>query len=137
MESIIYELENIDNAAKQFLTIIGDAKKITLTGDLGAGKTTFVKAICRQLNVIDETNSPTFSIINEYQSTTNTLIYHIDLYRIKSEEEAIHLGIEDYIYNDAYCFIEWPEVIMNILPERHIKIRIENITKSSRKILFL
>ncbi len=110
---------------------------LLLTGDLGAGKTTLIQTICKQLNVIDEVNSPTFSIINEYKTETNESIFHLDLYRLKDENEALDIGIEDYLYDDNYTFIEWPEIIESLLPDNLMRIHIENIDNSTRKILFL
>ena len=93
-------------------------------GNLGAGKTTLIKLICEQLKVIDSISSPTYPIINEYKTTDNKIIYHIDLYRLKSIEEAMNIGIEDYLFSDNLCFIEWPDNFESILPDNHIKIKI-------------
>ncbi|MBK8353270.1 MAG: tRNA (adenosine(37)-N6)-threonylcarbamoyltransferase complex ATPase subunit type 1 TsaE [Saprospirales bacterium] len=93
-------------------------------GNLGAGKTTLIKLICEQLQVIDSISSPTYPIINEYKTADNKIIYHIDLYRLKSVEEAMNIGIEDYLFSDNLCFIEWPDNFESILPDNHIKIKI-------------
>ncbi len=93
-------------------------------GNLGAGKTTLIKLICEQLQVIDSISSPTYPIINEYKTADNKIIYHIDLYRLKSIEEAMNIGIEDYLFSDNLCFIEWPDNFESILPDNHIKIKI-------------
>jgi len=93
-------------------------------GNLGAGKTTLIKLICEHLKVIDSISSPTYPIINEYKTADNKIIYHIDLYRLKSIEEAMNIGIEDYLFSDHLCFIEWPDNFESILPDNHIKIKI-------------
>lgn len=93
-------------------------------GNLGAGKTTLIKLICEHLKVIDSISSPTYPIINEYKTADNKIIYHIDLYRLKSIEEAMNIGIEDYLFSDNLCFIEWPDNFESILPDNHIKIKI-------------
>ena len=93
-------------------------------GNLGAGKTTLIKLICEHLKVIDSISSPTYPIINEYKTADNKIIYHIDLYRLKSVEEAMNIGIEDYLFSDNLCFIEWPDNFESILPDNHIKIKI-------------
>ena len=104
-----------------------------LYGPMGAGKTTFIKYLCEQLGVKDSTSSPTFSIVNEYDSD-NGLIYHFDFYRIKDEQEAFDFGYEEYFYSGAYCFIEWPEKIPNLLPEEAKEIQISIVDPDTRKI---
>lgn len=117
---MILSIKNIDelpNAVKQFIEAMDDRTVFAFRGEMGAGKTTFITELCRQLGVEDIANSPSFSIINEYRSeTTAELIYHFDFYRIDSEEEAFDLGTEDYFDSGALCFIEWPERIENLLP---------------------
>ena len=100
------------------------ARVIGLYGNLGAGKTTLIKLICEKLNVTDSISSPTFPIINEYKTADNKIVYHIDLYRLKSVEEAMNIGIEDYLFSENLCFIEWPDNFESILPDNHIKIKI-------------
>ena len=114
-------------AAQQILTAFSGKKVFTLEGEMGAGKTTLIKAICEQLGVNGQTSSPTFSIINEYTSREGKKIYHFDLYRLKSENELLQLGAEEYFYSGNYCFIEWPGLAAKILPSDHVafKIRVE------------
>ena len=109
MEIKIEKLDNIREAAKQFIANIGDSTVFAFYGNMGAGKTTFVKAVCEELGVDDVITSPTFSIVNEYRSEqTGELIYHFDFYRVKKIEEVYDMGFEDYFYSGALCFIEWP-----------------------------
>ena len=122
MEIRIDNLENIREAAKSFINEIGDRKVFAFYGKMGAGKTTFIKAICEELGVEDVITSPTFAIINEYTPnspllTPNSPIFHFDFYRIKKLEEVYDMGYEDYFYSGALCFIEWPELIEEVLPE--------------------
>lgn len=97
---------------------------IAFYGPMGAGKTTFIKNLCKKMEVADEVNSPTFSIINEYQTSIGEPIYHFDFYRIKKLEEAYDIGYENYFYNGALCLVEWPELIESLLPEKYIKVEI-------------
>jgi len=99
-------------------------------GNLGAGKTTLIKLICEKLQVVDTISSPTYPIINEYKTADNKVIYHIDLYRLKSIEEAINIGVEDYFYSNNLCFIEWPDNFESILPDNHIKIKISKFDEN-------
>lgn len=142
MEIIVNDLSDLDAAAVRLIEFAGDRKKFLLNGEIGAGKTTFVKAIGRHLGVKDAITSPTFSLINEYpleQAATGDSgsLYHIDLYRIESLQEAINIGITDYLDNSAYCFIEWPELVEGLLPDEVVKINIEILENSSRKVIFL
>lgn len=140
MEIIIKNEKELSAVVEQLLTFAEGRKKFFLKGDLGAGKTTLVKAFCRKHGVKDNVSSPTYSLINEYvfhESGKESRIYHIDLYRLKDIEEALNIGIEDYLYNDDYCFVEWADVILPIAPEGVISIEIETLSDSSRKILFL
>ena len=119
-------IENIDHAAPDFIAQMGDKTVYAFYGEMGAGKTTFINALCKALGVEDDTtNSPSFSIINEYRSdTTAELIYHFDLYRLESLEEAFDIGVEDYFDSGALCFLEWPERIDDILPGDTVKVNI-------------
>ena len=131
----ITSLENIDSAAKDFIELMGDDTIFAFYGKMGAGKTTFIKALCKALGVEEEVNSPTFAIVNEYRSETAAeLIYHFDFYRIKKVEEVFDLGYEDYFYSGALCFIEWPELIEELLPADTKKISIEENNDGERII---
>ncbi|MGL4851179.1 MAG: tRNA (adenosine(37)-N6)-threonylcarbamoyltransferase complex ATPase subunit type 1 TsaE [Phocaeicola sp.] len=135
MEIKINSLEQIQEAAKQFIAAMGDNTVFALYGKMGAGKTTFVKAVCEELGVTDVINSPTFAIVNEYRSDENgELIYHFDFYRIKELEEVYDMGYEDYFYSGALCFIEWPELIEDVLPGDALKVTIEEMEDGTRTI---
>ena len=137
MELKIENLEKIREAAKEFVANIGDNTVFAFYGKMGAGKTTFVKAVCEELGVDDVITSPTFSIVNEYRSaTTDELIYHFDFYRIKKIEEVYDMGFEDYFYSGALCFIEWPELVEEVLPEDAVKVTIEEQADGSRAVTF-
>jgi len=129
-------LENIDNVAKQFLDYIkknmSGINCLAFYGKMGSGKTTFIKSLCKQLGVKETVTSPTFAIINEYKTSNNKEIYHFDFYRIEKIEEAYDFGYEDYFYSSNYCFIEWPELIEEILPENFIKITIQESENGDR-----
>ncbi|MDE5657767.1 MAG: tRNA (adenosine(37)-N6)-threonylcarbamoyltransferase complex ATPase subunit type 1 TsaE [Muribaculaceae bacterium] len=122
----ISSLDNIDEAARSFIELMGDRTVFAFYGDMGAGKTTFINALSRALGVEeDATGSPSFAIVNEYRSdTTAELIYHFDLYRLESVEEALDLGVEDYFDSGALCLIEWPERIDDILPDDTVKVTV-------------
>jgi len=111
-------------AAKQLVEAYPGSRVFALYGQMGAGKTTFIKAICHELGVTDVVQSPTFSIINEYKTTQGESIFHFDFYRIKKLEEVFDIGYEDYLYSGSYCFLEWPELIESLLPEDTIRVRI-------------
>lgn len=132
----IKDLEHIDDAAHEFMGLMGDDTVFAFYGKMGAGKTTFIKSLCKQLGVEDEVNSPTFAIINEYRSNTAELIYHFDFYRIKKIEEVYDLGYEDYFYSGALCFIEWPELVEDLLPFDARKVTISENPDGSRTIEF-
>lgn len=130
----ITSLDKIHNAAKQFIPAMGDNTVFAFYGKMGAGKTTFIKAVCEELGVTDVINSPTFAIVNEYRSESGELIYHFDFYRINKVEEAFDFGYEDYFYSGALCFIEWPELIEELLPLDAVKVTIEEKEDGSRSI---
>jgi len=128
----INSLEEINSVAREFLQLVGNKRIFALYGNMGVGKTTFIKAICQELGVQDTINSPTFAIVNEYHSLTNSIIYHFDFYRIEEEEEAYDFGYEDYFYSNAMCFIEWPEKIENLLPQDTVSVHFTESTDGSR-----
>lgn len=134
-------LEYLPGIAEQILNDFKDDKTFALYGKMGSGKTTFIKELCKYLGVIDVITSPTFALINEYNGKNDQSIYHFDFYRIESQEEAFDLGYEEYLFDDKYCFIEWPELIENLLPENYVKISVteeenEERTFRAEKISF-
>ncbi len=132
---ITFPIEQIHDAARSFIQAMEEHTVFAFYGKMGAGKTTFIKAVCEELGVTDVINSPTFSIINEYRSeSTAELIYHFDFYRINKVEEAYDFGYEDYLYSGALCFIEWPELIEELLPEDTVKVRIEENADGTRML---
>ena len=136
MEITISNLDNIRESAREFINNIGSHKVFAFYGKMGAGKTTFIKAICEELGVDDVVTSPTFAIVNEYTADDGTPIYHFDFYRIKKLEEVYDMGYEDYFYSGALCFIEWPELIEEVLPEDAVKVQITEKEDGTRAILF-
>ena len=136
----IQDIEHIREAAREFIEQIGERRVFAFYGKMGAGKTTFVKAICEELGVEDVITSPTFAIINEYsinvqRSTLNVQrIFHFDFYRIKKLEEVYDMGYEDYFYSGALCFIEWPELIEPLLPDDAVRVTIEEQPDGSRLV---
>ncbi len=139
MEIIIKDIAQIREAAQQFVEQIGDRSVFAFYGKMGAGKTTFIKAVCEELGVDDVITSPTFAIVNEYSLTSHpspltSKIYHFDFYRIKKLEEVYDMGFEDYFYSGDLCFIEWPELIEEVLPEDAVRVTIEALADGSRKI---
>ena len=135
MEIKIQDLAHINEAAKAFVENIGDHTVFAFYGKMGAGKTTFIKAICEELGVDDVITSPTFAIVNEYTAQGEP-VYHFDFYRIKKLEEVYDMGFEDYFYSGALCLIEWPELIEEVLPEDAVKVTIEEKEDGSRAVLF-
>jgi tRNA threonylcarbamoyladenosine biosynthesis protein TsaE len=132
---LIYHKNNIEAAVSYLLQQIGDAKIVLFNAPMGSGKTTLINALCKQLGVTDATSSPTFSIINEYATNTGETLYHMDLYRITDEEELIETGIEDALYSGNYCFIEWPEIAKNLLPEKNSEVQIKMVSEEEREII--
>lgn len=132
--TIQFSIDQIDEVARRFLQEIGDEKVFAFYGDLGAGKTTFIKSVCGRLGVDSPVNSPTFAIINEYGSP-NGPVYHFDFYRIKQPSEAYDIGCEDYFYSGQYCFIEWPEKLENLLPECR-EVRLSVLPDGKREMSF-
>jgi tRNA threonylcarbamoyladenosine biosynthesis protein TsaE len=140
MEIRIDSLENISKAAQEFVANIGESTVYAFYGKMGAGKTTFIKAVCEELGVTDVITSPTFAIINEYTITRHprpvTQIFHFDFYRIKKLEEVYDMGYEDYFYSGALCFIEWPELIEEVLPDDAVKVVIKENADGSRTVSY-
>lgn len=132
MEIRINSLDTIHEAAKEFIKGMGDGKVFAFYGKMGAGKTTFIKALCEVLGVKDVITSPTFAIINEYTDGNDNPIYHFDFYRIKKLEEVYDMGYEDYFYSGNLCLLEWPEIVEDVLPENVIKVTIEEQPDGSR-----
>jgi tRNA threonylcarbamoyladenosine biosynthesis protein TsaE len=128
----IPDLPALQKSAKLLLDYFPEDRVFAFYGAMGAGKTTFIKAICHELGSGDYVTSPTFALINEYTVADGTVIYHFDFYRIKKLEEAFDLGYEDYIYSGNYCFIEWPEMIESLLPEGIVEVRINETNNGAR-----
>ena len=128
-------LEAIKSAADQIIKFAGDHKIWLFEGDMGAGKTTMIKAICEVMGVADNISSPTFSLVNVYLDKRGEELYHFDFYRIKEEMEAVDIGADEYFYSNCYCFIEWPEKIPSLIPSKNLKISIKLVNENDRKIL--
>ncbi len=134
MEITYQNLSEIAKAAKELIEAAGDKKCWLFYGEMGAGKTTLIKALGKEFQLIDEVTSPTFSLVNEYLSTENQTYYHFDFYRIKSEEEAFDIGAEEYFYSGNLCWIEWPEKIPELIPDEYLEININLVSVNARKI---
>lgn len=135
MEFTVQTEQELPKIAEQLIDVFGENRVVLFYGEMGAGKTTLIKQLCKVLSVEEETTSPTFSIVNEYLSKNNQTIYHFDFYRIEEEAEVFDLGYEDYFYGGNYCFIEWPEKIPNLLPEENVKVEIQLLDDNSRRVL--
>jgi len=135
MEIQVQDLAHLNEAARTFIENMGDHTVFAFYGHMGAGKTTFIKAICEALGVDDVITSPTFAIVNEY-TAQGSPIYHFDFYRIKKLEEVYDMGFEDYFYSGELCLIEWPELIEEVLPSDAVKVSIQEKEDGSRAILF-
>ena len=132
MTTIKFQLSTIDDAARQFVEAIGDRTVFAFFGGMGAGKTTFIKAVCQQMGVTEDmVSSPTFAIVNEYEGSRGS-IYHFDFYRIRQISEAVNMGFDDYLYSGNLCFIEWPELVEPLLPEDTVRVTIEEQPDGSR-----
>ena len=134
MKIKIDSLDNIHAAAKQFVDNMGTSKVFAFYGKMGAGKTTFIKAICEVFGVDDVITSPTFAIVNEYTAASGTPIYHFDFYRIKKIEEVYDMGYEDYFYSNNLCFLVWPELIENLLPGDAVRVTIREEEDGTRTV---
>ena len=137
MEIKINSLSEISTAAKQFVAAMGDNTIFAFYGHMGAGKTTFIKAICEELGVKDVITSPTFAIVNEYTDGQGEPVYHFDFYRIKKQEEVYDIGFEDYVESGSICFMEWPELIEDILPADTVKVSITKQPDGTRLVEFM
>ena len=141
MEITIHSIEELEKVVKALLDFSAGRKKMMFYGEIGAGKTTFIQAICKHLGVRENVVSPTFSLVNEYTYQDNLtqkeqLVHHLDLYRLKNEQEALDIGIEDYLYDEDFCFVEWAEIIEHWLPDDVLKIYIEIFENSGRRFIF-
>lgn len=139
-EIIVTQESELESTVEKILRFANGRKKFTLIGDLGAGKTTLTQYFCKKIGVKDNVTSPTFSLVNEYVFEENGKthrFYHLDLYRVKDLDEALAIGIEDYLFGEEYCFVEWPEVVAPLLPEDVVHIKISILADLRRKILLL
>jgi tRNA threonylcarbamoyladenosine biosynthesis protein TsaE len=135
MKIFIENKSQLSTAVKKLLKFAGEKKIFAFYGSLGAGKTTIIKAVCKVLDVTDIVTSPTFTLVNEYKTSGGDPIYHIDFYRIKKKEEVFDFGVEDYLSGDSYCFIEWPELVEDVLPTGIVRIRITTEENEQRTLL--
>ena len=129
-----FTLEQIQDAALKLLSVSANYKVFALHGEMGAGKTTFIHALCEAMSVNDTITSPTFSIINQYKTVKGQTVYHMDLYRIKNENEAINAGVEDCLYSGNICLVEWPEKAPGIFPDNTLHINITSVDDNTRKL---
>jgi tRNA threonylcarbamoyladenosine biosynthesis protein TsaE len=136
MKIIIRDKRHLHSAARELINHTGHNKILAFYGAMGSGKTTIIKVICEILGATDIVTSPTFTLVNEYKTSTGESLFHFDFYRIKKTEEVFDFGIEEYFYSDSYCFMEWPELIEDILPPGTVRIRIE-VTDDEQRILHL
>ncbi len=135
MQQNIARIDELPELAKKLLEFAQDEHFFIFIGEMGAGKTSFIKAFCKVLGVEELVSSPTFSIVNEYQAKEGK-VYHFDFYRLKSVKEAYDLGYEDYFYSDAYCLVEWPQLVEDLLPAHYIKVEIKLKTENEREFIF-
>lgn len=133
---IKYSINELDKVAQKVIEL-STSKIILLNGEMGAGKTTLTKEICKQLRVESHISSPTFSLVNEYETNTNEIIYHFDFYRIENEEEAYHIGFDEYMDSGNWCLIEWPINVKNLLPLNATSITIEIIDEDTRELTLI
>lgn len=134
MDLLLKDLSDLDVAAKAFIDKMSNKKVFAFYGEMGAGKTTFIKAICKSMGVVGAITSPTFSLVNEYITDSGISIYHFDFYRIKNIQEVYDFGYEDYFYSDNICFIEWPELIESLLPDDVVEVRI-SIDENEQRLI--
>ena len=133
MKIFYHNLKELDEVAEKIIKFADNFTIWTFEGEMGVGKTTLIKAIGKHMGVLDTIQSPTFSIVNEYQTLEEDTIYHFDFYRLNNESEALDLGYEEYFYDQYYCFIEWPTKIASLIPKKHLKI-IMKLESDSRTI---
>jgi tRNA threonylcarbamoyladenosine biosynthesis protein TsaE len=131
---ITFSITQLETVAQQIIDQIPN-KVILFNGEMGVGKTTLIKQLCKTLGVTDATSSPTFSLVNEYQTAKNETIYHFDFYRLNKETEALDMGVDDYLYSGNWCFIEWSEKIINLIPEHHTVVTIELLPTGERLLV--
>jgi tRNA threonylcarbamoyladenosine biosynthesis protein TsaE len=132
----LFTLKDLNSVASAFANAITSIKVVAFHGEMGAGKTTFIAAICRSLGSLDIAGSPTFSLVNQYQTASGETIYHMDWYRLRDEEEAINAGIEDALYSGNRCFVEWPEKASGLLPDDTLHVWLEATGEHSRRISY-
>jgi tRNA threonylcarbamoyladenosine biosynthesis protein TsaE len=135
MNILIKNKTHLKSAARELLNLCGNKKIFAFYGAMGAGKTTFIKAICEVLGAVDIVSSPTFTLVNEYKTSGGDTLFHIDFYRIKKQEEVFDFGVEEYLTGDSYCFMEWPELVEEILPEERVNVRITVDDKEQRTLI--
>ena len=135
MKILIKDTRRLSASAKKLLKHYGENKIFAFYGSMGAGKTTIIKAICKVLGAVDIVSSPTFTLVNEYRTSKGTTLYHIDFFRIKKQEEVFDFGVEEYLSGDSYCFMEWPELIEDILPPGTVNVRISVDDNEQRTLL--
>jgi len=133
MEFTIESESELFTIAQNLLKYANTQKVFAFYGEMGVGKTTLITQLCTSLGVLGHVTSPTFSIVNEYQ-TAKDIIYHFDFYRLKNQNEALDIGVEEYLYSGAYCFIEWPEKVPDLLPQNYLKIELEVLENNARKL---
>ena len=131
---ITSEINNLPEVANEIIAFAGDISVWLFEGSMGAGKTTLIKAICSAFDIRETVSSPTFSLVNEYHNEEGEIFYHFDFYRIKSEEEASDIGVDEYFYSGDYCFVEWPSMIPSLLPDDYCTITIEIISENERRL---
>ena len=136
MEITINSIDEIAQAARDFKAAIGDHRVIAFHGEMGAGKTTFIKALCAEFGVTDNVASPTFAIINEYLAGDGSTIYHFDLYRMETIADLQNIGVEDYFYSGNFCLVEWPELAEPLFPNNVLNVAITVLPDKTRKISF-
>tara|TARA_X000000368_G_C22945508_1_gene674177 strand:+ start:497 stop:907 length:411 start_codon:yes stop_codon:yes gene_type:complete len=133
MKFVVNCISDLKEVAVEVLKLSEGKNIICFYGEMGVGKTTFIKEICKELEVIDNVSSPTFSIVNEYKTKNDKFVFHFDFYRLEKEEEAFDMGYEEYFYNDNLCFVEWPEKIKSLLPNEILKV--EMIKENEKRII--